>query len=279
MQTFLVIATLLFIYGGIYFGLSWGEAEQVVLVQPSEFSQNAVSLAPPFQISYGSTTQRLDQEWQFWLEESRVLNSLVTDLNQTFTLTEPLSLTVQECSPQARWVAVQDRQVILCYELLGYLSDAFDDLSASQREQELAALDVTYVLALQGLAQILAGSLTEAATLEQSQVAEDLLIALPILSQEIGQGTGATIALSGLLWMYNQGHLLKAVQRLAILRDWDLKTYERLICLTYGSHPNWFPYFKAEFEETSLHFDRCEPKAQRSIAIWKQSLTFLLKSP
>ncbi len=202
------------------------------------------------------------------------------------------TIVAQDCDLPDLTYDPKRRQVTLCYQLLVYLSDSFDDLSGSQRERSLGVLDATAFLVLRELGRSHLGQDRQLPLDQQSpqtakkpalaslpqhlqglsleEQLDEWAIVLPALTTR----DGASVSLSGVQWLFNQGKPLAIVQNLPYWSQagFDLQRYERMICLAYGTDPKRFPFLANELERSQERLKGCPAQSQAMVARWRRWL-------
>lgn len=221
-----------------------------------------------------------DRLAQFW-----PLPELLNGFNQTQWLASPLTLEFSTCDALGEGVAalasdqalgptylVSENRIRLCYGLVNLLEDQFDDLAGSLPEQHLAVLDALYLLVARELSQVVLTHSPQfqgwrlpnpepsgAAPLPDSRSLDFFTVLLPRALEQTSQ----TLLLSGSQWLFNQGHPRLSPEQ---LQRWtgqrlELDNYRRLVCWSYGLHPQQFPYVAAEVPE-DLAIAQCPATTQ-----------------
>lgn len=255
-------------------------------------------------VQYQPTQRRLeraagDRLAQFW-----PLLELLNGFNQTDWVDFPVTLEFSTCEalgegmgainhgqPLGPTYLAAENRIRLCYGLVTLLEDQFDDLAGSLPEQHLAVLDALYLLVARELSHIalsqspqfqnwpLPGrppeeptasplsSLAPAPASALGRVPTQTLDLFTVLLPQALAQTSQTILLSGSQWLFNQGHPRLSSEQ---LQRWtgqqlDLDSYGRLVCWSYGLHPQQFPYLAAEVPE-ALAIAQCPAATQALLA-------------
>ncbi len=271
--------------------------------QPTD-SQQLTTFLPVIQPSPAlelSQPGGFNQRYAQWLANFESLQGLLAEFNQLPGINQPVQMQVTTCDgsesladrsmPTDSLPTDSLRKVQLCYELLSYLSDQFDDLSASPREQQLATLDAVYFLTLRQLSHI---ALSDYSLPLTPETLDQVTVALPHILNQPSSDT----ALSGVQWIFNQGHplgvetgLYQFFESLALapssvlssasdpsttspsvsLAALGLENYQRMVCHAYGMAPGLYPYLASEIPET-LDLRACGQELTVTLEQWRERL-------
>ncbi len=228
----------------------------------------------------GHSDRLLDQEVGDRIKQYWPLRELLLAFNREFrTATPPINLSLAACKDLSPDTTLQPvfqsskQPLVVCYDLLQQLDDYADDLSGSLTEQHQAVLDMFYFTVARELSHLV---LTASQSPEKSiklaikplepkvwaqfdglsdEASLDQLTAeLPQYLQLQDQ----TAILSGIQWLFNQGHPLLGPEN---LRNWtgqsmDLSNYQTLICTAQNIQPQQFPFLENEIPK-ELDLQRC----------------------
>jgi hypothetical protein len=165
---------------------------------------------------------------------------------------KPVTIEVSDCEHPDLGLA-RPGQIVLCYDVLGYLDNAFRDLSGSPIERESGVLDGMSLWLTREMARS-QGTSTQAESIPAAVNSRDLdRQTLALLSR----GEGPAIAMAGVQWLYNQGNPEPIVMLLPYWQanGFGVAQYDRLVCAIYRREPGRFPFLAAEYGREKL--DRC----------------------
>jgi hypothetical protein len=219
---------------------------------PSDPDPGKTTITERIMVTYGPATKPFNRVMQRLLLRSGRLEQLATIWQSSVPL-QPFTIAVVECErPNVQFV--DGGRIELCYDLLGYLDNAFRDLSGSPIERESGVLDGMSVW----LSREVARRPLNPSNLNASQSAADFRTIDDQLLALMKQGDGPSIVMAGLQWLYNQGRPEPMVMALPYWQTHQLglAQYDRLVCKLYRQEPQRFPFLAAEYGQEKL--DRCK---------------------
>ncbi len=205
---------------------------------------------PGIRVIYGPATKPFNRVMRRLLRRSGRLENLARIWRSSVPGLKPVTIAVIECERPDLGL-VRPGRIELCYDLLGYLDNAFRDLSGSPIERESGVLDGMSLW----LSREVARSQGEpgSADLSAANLGSIDRQMLALLSR----GEGPSMAMAGVQWLYNQGKPEPIVMMLPYWQanGFGLEQYDRLVCAIYRREPGRFPFLAAEYGTEKL--DRC----------------------
>jgi hypothetical protein len=202
-------------------------------------------------VIYSPATKPFNRVMRRLLLTSGRLERLATIWRSSVPGVKPVTILVRDCETPAVGLVGPGR-IELCYDLLGYLDNAFRDLSGSPIERESGVLDGMSLWLTREVARS-QGSASPTSTPVAAAVTDLDRQTLALLSR--GEGPG--MAMAGVQWLYNQGKPEPIVMMLPYWQSngFGLEQYDRLVCAIYRREPGRFPFLAAEYGRETL--DRC----------------------
>jgi hypothetical protein len=205
-------------------------------------------------VVYGPAAKPFNRVMRRLLLKSGRLEQLARIWRSSVPELKPVTIAVVECEQPDLGLARPGR-IELCYDLLGYLDNAFRDLSGSPIERESGVLDGMSLW----LTREMARNQDAPEFVKDSASLDRQMLAL------LRGGDGPAIAMAGIQWLYNQG---KPEPMIMALPYWQANgfgvgQYDRLVCAIYRREPGRFPFLAAEYGREKV--DRCGEKENKSV--------------
>jgi hypothetical protein len=219
---------------------------------PEPVEPAAQTVTAGITVIYGPATKPFNRVMRRLLQRSGRLERLARIWRSSVPGLKPVAIAVSDCEHPDLGVARPGR-IELCYDVLGYLDNAFRDLSGSPIERESGVLDGMSLWLTREVARS-QGTSKQPDSIPAATDPRDLdRQTLALLSQ----GQGPSIAMAGVQWLYNQG---KPEPIVMLLPYWQangfgVEQYDRLVCAIYRRDPGRFPFLAAEYGRERL--DRC----------------------
>jgi hypothetical protein len=249
---------------GWMFGLVMGLALSGCGRSPEPREQADRTVTAGITVIYAPATKPFNRVMRRLLRRSGRLERLARIWRSSVPGLMPVTIEVGDCANPDVGLA-RPGHILLCYDLLGYLDNAFRDLSGSPIERESGVLDgmslwlTREVARSQGEVQDAKhpanthSAHTNPAHTNSANLDRQTLALL-------SQGEGPSMAMAGVQWLYSQG---KPEPIVMLLPYWQangfgVEQYDRLVCAIYRRDPGRFPFLAAEYGRERL--DRCGAK-------------------
>jgi hypothetical protein len=219
---------------------------------PEPVGHAAQTVTAGITVIYRPATKPFNRVMRRLLRRSGRLERLARIWRSSVPGLKPVTIEVSDCE-QPNLGLARPGQIVLCYDVLGYLDNAFRDLSGSPIERESGVLDGMSLWLTREVARS-QGTSKQPDSIPAATDPRDLdRQTLALLSQE----EGPSIAMAGVQWIYNQG---KPEPIVMLLPYWQangfgVEQYDRLVCAIYRREPGRFPFLAAEYGREKL--DRC----------------------
>jgi hypothetical protein len=209
---------------------------------PEPVGHAAQTVTAGITVIYRPATKPFNRVMRRLLRRSGRLERLAQIWRSSVPGLKPVTIEVSDCE-QPNLGLARPGQIVLCYDVLGYLDNAFRDLSGSPIERESGVLD--------GMSLWLTREVARSQGENNLKMIDGQMLAL------LSRGEGPAIAMAGVQWIYNQG---KPEPIVMLLPYWQangfgVEQYDRLVCAIYRREPGRFPFLAAEYGREKL--DRC----------------------
>lgn len=127
-----------------------------------------------FKVEYGEAKQKERADLRQDLQDNRVLEGMANELNKTLALPADVTLSFAECGKADATYDRDARRVVVCYELVDALDDAFRDEAKSDDERDEKVLGATVFVLYHQLAHALIHIYKLPATGDEESAADEL---------------------------------------------------------------------------------------------------------
>jgi hypothetical protein len=222
-----------------------------------------------FIASYGVASPLYRQLRQS-LMASRLLDTLVTGLNDTIRVRENVVLAATECGEPNAYYRPEARRVSLCYELLDQLTRRY---SRAEGSDLLIAGTFAFVL-LHELGHAMVHLLDLPITGREEDAADQFATLLMLREGAVGDSLAFAVAT-----MFAQQAESVAFEDLAFADEHglDLQRVYNILCWIHGRAPERYPEVVREGWLTEGRAERCPAEFNRIRASWRRLLAPHLK--
>ncbi len=229
-----------------------------------------------FKVVYHKVKNRKYAQWQKELQEEKVLEGIVTDLNQTFALPTNVYVTFTECDEVNAFYDPETHKLSICYELIENYYEIF-----AKHEKSQDALDDAVVGAIiHTFYHELGHALIDIYDLPITGKEEDAVDQLSTFLLTDGTAAGEKAAIDGARAFY-----LEAQEHdtdIDELAYWDehslnLQRFYNIICLVYGQNEKKFAYLVKKGVLPEDRAERCAGEYQQVEKAWVTLLAPYIK--
>ncbi len=228
-----------------------------------------------FKLQYAITDDSAYQEFQQVLQESRLFETILDELNKELVLPTDIYVRLQECGDTNAVYIPEQKQIIMCYELMSYFALLFGPLVETEEEWDQAILHATFFTFFHEMGHALI-DVFEIPVIGKEEDAVDGLSTL-ILSEAGEEGEYA--ALNGASWFFLEGVVKADVEDLAFWDEHslDLQRFYNIACWIYGKNPEGHSYLVDEEILPIERAERCEAEYQQLYNSWDGLLAPYMK--
>lgn len=211
------------------------------------------------------------------LRKGRVLEGIVSDLNDTFVLPKDVRVNFSECGQANAFYDPNERRIAMCYELIESFYDVFREEESNEDELDDAVVGATVFVLFHELGHALIDVLDLPVTGKE----EDAVDQLSLFMLTDGTDEGEKAALDGA-----RALLLAASSDATSVDDlpfWDehslgQQRFYNIICGVYGQNPQKYAALVEEGVLPEERAERCEGEYAQIEKSWIRLLAPHLKA-
>lgn len=198
------------------------------------------------------------------LQRNQTLEQMAAALSQGISLNvlnnQPVTLTIAECGSENAYFDPQQRVIVLCYELIGQVTQGiqrdFARISSPKEIADIIGGGLTFVFVHElGHALI---SLLDLPVLGREEDAADQISAFFMLQSE-----QAPYALAGALWFFRSNTFFYTRRHFSDEHSLGPQRQSNLACLAFGKDSNRYQYLIAGKYLTKERAPRCKSEYQQ----------------
>ncbi|HHO55843.1 MAG TPA: hypothetical protein ENK21_05595, partial [Trueperaceae bacterium] len=206
----------------------------IILLLGLAFAQNTGS----FRYSYEDSNNELFREYAQILSQRQFFESISQNLNKAIALPYDIGLVAVQCDTINAFWSPDNKAIVVCYEMLDILVDAFRRDINDQQELSNAVFGALEFIFYHELGHALI-DIFEIPSTGREEDAVDQFSTLFLLDTDVG----ISAALSGASFFYTIGEASGgSVQDLAFWDEHSLnqQRFYNIVCLVFGSNPNQY---------------------------------------
>jgi len=246
-------------------------AGHLTLPSTTAAQQPAQASSGKFKVVYLRVKKKDYRVFQEELKKERVLEGIVSDLNDTFVLPSDITLTFGECGEANAFYDPAKQRVTMCYELVESFYEIFSDSETNQDELDDAVAGATIFIFFHELGHALVHVLDLPITGKE----EDAVDQLSLFVLTDGTDSGEKAALDGARALALEGQDEGAtVDDLAFWDEHSLneQRFYNIICGIYGQNPKKYAGLVKEKILPKARAERCEAEYQQIERSWVKLL-------
>jgi hypothetical protein len=230
-----------------------------------------------FKVVYYKVKNQEYAQWQKELQEEKVLEEIVADLNQTFALPADIYITFSECKTINAFYDPESRKLTMCYELL----ENYYEIFAKHEKSEEALDDAVIGALIHTFYHELGHALIHIYDLPITGKEEDAVDQLSTFLLTDGTAAGEKAALDGA-----RAFFLEAKEQdsdIDELAYWDehsldMQRFYNIICMVYGQNEKKFAYLVKKGILPEGRAGRCAAEYQQVEKAWTTLLAPYIKN-
>lgn len=202
--------------------------------EDTQNSQNSISDVGDFKVIYSSTSNSDYLELEKIFKESRLFEEVANELNDILILPQDIEIVLGECGETNAFYNPENRQIVMCYELIEELSSSFSDVAESEEELGSAIIHSTLFIFYHEMGHALVDVLDIPITGKEEDAVDQLSSLILIEAGEEGESA----VLDGASWFFLRGEESKITElALADEHALDKQRFYNLVCWVYGKDP------------------------------------------
>jgi hypothetical protein len=230
-----------------------------------------------FKVVYYKVKNKEYAQWQKELQEEKVLEEIVADLNQTFALPADIYVNFSECGEVNAFYDPETRKLSMCYELL----ENYYEIFAKHEKSEEALDDAVVGAIIHTFYHELGHALIHVYDLPIAGKEEDAVDQLSTFLLTDGTPEGEKAALDGARTFY-----LEAKQQdteIDELAYWDehslnMQRFYNIICMVYGQNEKKYSYLVKKGILPEARAERCAGEYEQVEKAWTRLLAPYIKN-
>ncbi len=227
--------------------------------------------AGKFKVVYLPVKKKEYRAFQEELKKERVLEGIVADLNDTFTLPSDVTLTFSQCGQANAFYDPEKQRVTMCFELLESLYDIFRDSEDTEDGLDDAVAGATVFVFFHELGHALVHVLDLPITGKEEDAVDQLSLFLLTDGTDSGEKAALDGARSFALEGPGEGTTIDD------LPFWDehslsQQRFYNIICGIYGQNPDKYAGLVKEKILPKARAGKCEAEYQQIERSWSKLL-------
>ncbi len=226
-----------------------------------------------FKLVYGIIKDSAYQELQKLFQEAKLFETTLDELNNVLSLPVDVYVRFQECGDTNALYVPEQKQIIMCYELISYFALLFGPLVETEEEWDQAVLHATFFT----LYHELGHGLVDVLDIPITGKEEDAVDGLSTLI--LAEAGVEDAALNGATWFLLQGAQQTNIEDLAFWDEHslDLQRFFNIACWVYGKNPEDHAYLVDDGILPMERAERCSAEYQQLYNSWDKLLAPYLK--
>lgn len=208
------------------------------------------------------------------LEETGFFDDLVEQLNEKLAFPNDINIVFASCGVANAFYSPSDLQITMCYELIAYYLQIFEENIETEEDYQAEVIDATSFTFFHELGHALVDQYELPITGNEEDAADNFatIIMLDVYGDDLG-------VISGMFQFDAEAmEEMENLENLAYWGEHSLSTqrYYNTACLIYGSDPEEFSFIVEDEYLPEQRAERCESEyAQKSAAWWTLMEPFL----
>jgi hypothetical protein len=229
--------------------------------------QQTTSIPVSLQVAYDPAQSPRVQEIQGLMERTQTLERFVNPMNQVLALPEPITVLQAECGTVNAFYASEDRQIVMCYELVDYYLGLYNTHDVGVPTEVATVGALSFVL-LHELGHAIV-DISNTPVLGREEDAVDQFATIIMSRTEIGHI--AAQAAAGWFYLKSSGQDTTAMPYWDE-HSFDMQRFFNIMCLLYGSSPDSYVDLMQQLNIPDYRLERCSGEYAQALDNWMQVL-------
>jgi hypothetical protein len=194
-----------------------------------------------FQVFYAPLEDQTYAALQQVFQDSQVFEAIANELNKTIALPHDLTIVLGTCGQENAFYSAENKQIVICNELIGRLAVLFSQSEKSEQEIGEAIVNTTLFIFFHEMGHALIDVLNLPTTGREEDVVDEFSTLLLLAAGEDGEKA----VINAAEWFLIEGSKNDAIEKLAFWDEHslDLQRFYGILCLVYGKAPDKYSFF------------------------------------